>query len=141
MPVRLGFFVSFGAMGILRMALKPSQTGGLYKMKYIAILSALAVACLLAVPAMSVADGNMSSVNAKGPGGDCGQCCGSGHCYTGDVMGIQNQYGQDSTGCHGAGNCAGDGNCNGKGSKNGMGYRNGSCDGTGPKRDGSCKAA
>lgn len=135
MPVRLGFFVSFGAMGILRMALKSSQTGGLHKMKYIAILSALAVACLLAVPAMSVADGNQSVVNAKGPGGDCGQCCGSGHCNGGYASGVQNQYGQDGTGCHGAGNC------NGKGSKSGNGYMNGSCDGTGPKRDGSCKAA
>jgi hypothetical protein len=109
-------------------------------MKYTAILSALAVVCLLAVPALSAADGSLSTANVKGHGEYCGQCFGSGHCNGGGVLGLQNQYGQDSSGCHGAGNCVGDSNCNGKGSKNGKGYKNCNCDGTGPKRDGSCKA-
>jgi len=86
-------------------------------MKYVAILFALAVACLLAVPALSAVDG-------KGPAEGCGQFCGSCQCSNGEALGAQNQYGQDNTDCQGAGICA----------------RDGSCDGTGPKRDGSCKA-
>jgi hypothetical protein len=129
-------------------------------MKYIAILCALAVACLLTVPAISAANGNASVTNAKGPGGDCGQCCGSGP--RGEVtLGNQNHYGQDNTGGNGTGNCAGDGNCYAKGPKGGNAYnkgncdgsgpkngkcsenglKKGDCDGTGPKRDGSCIAA
>jgi hypothetical protein len=43
-------------MGNLRMALKSSQIGGLNKMKYVSILLALAVLCLISAPAIGVAD-------------------------------------------------------------------------------------
>ncbi len=128
-------------------------------MKYIAILCALAVACLIAVPAISAANDNLSATNVVVPGENCSKCNGNGLC--GAALGNQNQYGQDNAGYHGACNCAGDGKCDGNGPKNGHGYKKGNCDGTGPKngncngngfnkgncdgtgpkRDGSCKAA
>jgi hypothetical protein len=43
-------------MDNLRMALKSSQIGGFNKMKYVSILLALAVLCLIAAPAIGVAD-------------------------------------------------------------------------------------
>ncbi len=96
-------------------------------MKYIGILAVLAVACLLAIPALSVADGNglMGNQNGNAPQGNCGQCCGNCQCggsCNEDSLGAQNQYGQNS-GCNGG--------CQGAGAY----------DGTGPKGDGSCKLA
>lgn len=81
--------------------------------KYIGILAALAVACLLVSPAFSVGDGT-------GPVGD--QNC--------------NMYGADNGQGQG---CVGNGSCDGTG-PNGNGNGDGVCDGTGPKRDESCKA-
>jgi len=96
--------------------------------KYIGILAALAVACLLVSPAFSVGDGT-------GPVGD----------QNGNMYGADN--GQGNGNCQGVGTCTqgqgcfGSGSCDGTGPNgNGNGNGNGVCDGTGPKRDGSCKA-
>lgn len=91
-------------------------------MKHIDILAILVVVCLLAVPALSIADGNGPIENQNGNGtqvknNQCGgNCQFSGPCI-GVSLGAQNHYRQNSGGCHGSG----------------------VCDGTGPKRDGSCK--
>ncbi len=84
-------------------------------MKYVTILFALAVACLLAVPALAAQNGNGHAGDCGQGSGNCGQCpedCGQGIGVK--AQGAQNQ----NAGCQGTG----------------------ACDGTGPKRDGSCKA-
>lgn len=105
-------------------------------MKHIGILAALAVVCLLAVPAFSAADGTgaMGAQNGKAINANNGQCNGncqcSGPCGEGAAAG-QGQFGLNNGACQGAGTCD---QVRDRG-------RDGSCDGTGPVRDRTCQAA
>jgi hypothetical protein len=103
-------------------------------MKYVAILSALVVACLLAGSAIAAQNGTGPSANEGNRNGICiRECleqgvCSQQNCQSADS--VQNREGrklgaQDGTGMQ-----------NGKGQN---GIAQGPLDGTGPVRDGTCK--
>ena len=99
-------------------------------MKYVAILSALAVACLLAGSAIAAQNGNGASA---GEGNCIRECqeqgvCAQQNCQSGDPV-------QNREGCK-LGAQDGTGKQNGNGQN---GNAQGPQDGTGPIRDGTCK--
>lgn len=98
-------------MGDLRMALKSSPDRRFAHMKYVALLSALVIVCLLAAPVLAAHNGNCN--------GDCIRDC--------------------TTDCpHGSdGSQDGSGHQHGNGQN---GNQDGPQDGTGPLRDGSCQS-
>jgi hypothetical protein len=103
------------------MALESSQNGDLYMKKYVAILFALAVACLLVVPAISADCKVTSACNGTCPHGTTGHF-GTGIC---DGSNCRGTGACDGTGPHGTTSHFGAGICDGSNCRG-----TGACDGT-----------
>jgi hypothetical protein len=106
-------------------------------MKHARLLAALAVLCLIAVPALSAQAENGPTKNADGSNGCKMASNGNGACPGPGCPQNWCENGCQNAGLHRTGSQNGSGNQNGHG-QNGNG--GGPQDGSGPRRDGRCQS-